>query len=131
MTDRTLLLLDSIGHVRADAAGKVIVSGSHGGRSAAEYILVLPAMPHAALFNDAAVGKEDAGIVGLAMLAQRGVAAAAYSHLSARIGDAADGLACGVITHLNPLARAAGLSVGMRVADAVRRLGADPGAPTG
>lgn len=126
---RELILLDSIGHVRPEAAGHVVVSGSHGGRSAAEYILVLPAMPHAALFNDAAVGKDQAGIVGLSMLQARGVIAAAYSHLSARIGDAADGLHHGVLTHLNALAEAAGLRVGMTVAESVHHLGADPRAP--
>ena len=80
--------------------------------------------PLACFFNDAGVGKEGAGVAGLALLQPRGTVAATYSHDSARIGDAADGAASGIITHLNAAATAAGLAEGMRVADAVAALGA-------
>ena len=63
-------------------------------------------------------------MAGLALLQPRGTVAATYSHDSARIGDAADGAASGIITHLNAAATAAGLAEGMRVADAVAALGA-------
>jgi uncharacterized protein YunC (DUF1805 family) len=59
------------------------------------------------------------------MLQAKGVAGAAYSHLSARIGEAADGLASGVVTHANAAARTAGVEPGMTVKAAVERLGAD------
>ena len=119
MTERALYLLDSIGHVSERHAGSVIVSGSHGGVSAAAYILVLQKAPLAALFNDAGRGKDDAGVAGLLLLQQRGVIAVTYGHLSARIGDAADGLANGVITALNEAAITSGLAVGWTVQDAV------------
>ena len=122
MTSRTLVLLDSIGHVGDQHAGEVIVSGSHGGTSAADYILRLAQAPYAALFNDAGRGKDNAGLAGLPLLQARGVIAATYSHLSARIGDAADGLANGVITELNELALQAGLRTGWTVAQAVARM---------
>jgi hypothetical protein len=70
------------------------------------------------------VGKEGAGIVGLRLLQEAGVIAAACSHDSARIGEAAETLESGVLSHLNPLARAAGLREGMAVMQAVRMLGA-------
>lgn len=117
-----LHLLDSIGHVREAHADSVIVSGSHGGVSAAHYILVLQRAPYAAFFNDAGLGKDDAGIAGLPMLDARGVIAATYGHLSARIGDAADGLQSGVLTALNGRARAAGLVLGETVRAALARL---------
>lgn len=120
---RELLLLDSIAHIGASCAGRVVVSGSHGGQSAAGFVLEAPAVPRAVFFNDAGVGKEGAGIVALALLERRAIAAAAYSHQSARIGDAADGASHGVITHLNPAAAAAGLAAGMTVRDALARLG--------
>ena len=63
-------------------------------------------------------------MAGLDLLQPQGTVAVAYSHDSARIGDAADGAASGVITHLNAAAKAAGLAEGMRVADAVAALGA-------
>ncbi len=119
-----LLLLDSIAKIDATCAGHVIVTGSHGGTSAAGFVLDEPAPPRAVFFNDAGVGKDDAGIAALALLEQRAIAAAAYSHRSARIGDAADGHANGVIEHANPAATAAGIRPGMRVDDAVARLGA-------
>ncbi len=127
---RQLVLLDSIAHIGAPCAGQVVVSGSHGGGSAAGFVLEQPAPPHAVFFNDAGVGKDGAGMVALSLLEPRGVACAVYSHLSARIGDAADGRDHGVITHLNAAAGAEGLAVGMAVRDALAKLGVDPLAKT-
>lgn len=121
---RRLVLLDSIAHVDARCAGQVVVSGSHGGNSAAGFVLAEPSPPHAVFFNDAGVGKDAAGIASLALLQPHGVIAATYSHQSARIGEAADGAANGVITHLNAAARAAGLAPGMAVREAIARVGA-------
>ena len=45
------------------------------------------------------------------------------------IGEAADGLAHGVLSHLNERATQAGLRAGMAVQDAVRLLDADPDYP--
>jgi hypothetical protein len=56
------------------------------------------------------------------MLEQVGVIAVAYSHESARIGDAADGLDNGRVSRVNESAIRAGLRAGQRVADAVARL---------
>lgn len=122
MNQRALVLLDSIGHVGEQHADSVIVCGSHGGTSAADYILKLSKTPYAAFFNDAGFGKDDAGLAGLPLLQARGVIAVTYSHLSARIGDAADGLANGVITRMNDHAIAAGVALGQSVADTVARL---------
>ncbi|MFM1991220.1 MAG: hypothetical protein RJA99_4177 [Pseudomonadota bacterium] len=119
---KALYLIDSIAVVDPSMAGAVVVSGSHGGVSAARYVLGMPAKPHAVFFNDAGIGKEGAGIVGLAMLEQVSVIAATYSHESARIGEAADGLDSGVISRVNDSAIRAGLRAGQRVADVVARL---------
>ncbi len=119
-----LLLLDSISALADLGADRVVVTGSHGGRSAAQFVLDAPVAPHAVLFNDAGVGKDNAGIVALAMLQARAIAAATYAHDSARIGDAADGALNGVISHVNEAARALGLAPGSTVAEAITRLGA-------
>jgi hypothetical protein len=113
---RALFVVDSIAVAEPAMAGGVIVCGSHGGVSAARYVLDLPVPPHAVFFNDAGIGKEQAGIVGLAMLEHAGIVAAAYSHESARIGDGADGLDSGVISRVNASASRAGLRAGQRVA---------------
>jgi hypothetical protein len=122
---RTPDLLDSIALVATlgrASAGAVIVSGSHGGVSAASFVVDHPHRPRIVFFNDAGIGKDRAGIAGLPMLEAIGVAACAYSHESARIGEAADGLAHGVVSHLNAGARALGIREGDRVQGVVDAL---------
>ena len=114
---RRLEVLDSIGYATVEMAGAVIVSGSHGGMSAARYAVA--ARPHLVVFNDAGRGRDDAGISGLAWLESAGVAAAAVGYESARIGDARSTLDDGLITHVNAHAAAMGVRVGMRCLDAV------------
>lgn len=125
MAARTPDLLDSIALVATlgrASAGAVIVSGSHGGVSAASFVVDHPHRPRIVFFNDAGIGKDRAGIAGLPMLEAIGVAACAYSHESARIGEAADGLAHGVVSHLNAGARALGIREGDRVQGVVDAL---------
>jgi isochorismate pyruvate lyase len=113
-----LLVLDSIGYIAQpsfEIAGKVIVSGSHGGTAAAGYILDHPQKPKLVFFNDAGGGKDGAGIAGLAQLQAVGVAACTYSHQSARIGQAQDGLEHGLISFCNALAQAVGIQPGATV----------------
>jgi hypothetical protein len=120
--ERALFVVDSIAVADPAMAEAVVVSGSHGGVSAARYVLALPQRPFAVFFNDAGVGKDQAGIAGLPMLERIGVIAAAYSHESARIGDAADGLDNGVVSRVNGPAIRAGLRAGQRVSTVVQRL---------
>lgn len=119
---RALFVVDSIAVAEPAMAGAVVVCGSHGGASAARYVLGLPVKPFAVFFNDAGIGKDQAGVVGLSMLEQVGVIAAAYSHDSARIGDAADGLDNGRISRVNEAGMRAGLRPGQNVAATVERL---------
>ena len=65
MTQRQLVLLDSIALVNATHAGTVIVSGSHGGLSASHFVTAQTHKPYAVAFNDAGGGKDDAGRVAL------------------------------------------------------------------
>ena len=122
-----LTLLDSVTQVVPSAAGHVVVTGSHGGASVVPYARAVRARLY--VFNDAGIGKDRAGIAALDLLAADGIAAAAVAHTSARIGEAADGLAHGVLSFLNARAREAGLREGLDVREAVRRLGADPDQP--
>ena len=103
-----------------DAAGKVLVAGSHAGIVSGWFAAQTGA--RAVILHDAGVGKDDAGISGLAWLDGFGMAAAAVSHGSARIGDGADVLASGVISHANALAMALGVQPGMACKDAAVRL---------
>ena len=115
-----ITLLDSIALIDSSNAGTIVVTGSHGGRSAAGFVVDVSEKPLAVFFNDAGGGKDNAGKVGLDMLQAIGVAAACYSHMSARIGDAQDGLDNGVLTDLNDLAKQAGIKTEMEVSQAIR-----------
>jgi hypothetical protein len=114
---RRVLLMDSISQVEPGDEGQIVVSASHGGVSSGEYALRVPLA--AVLFNDAGVGKDEAGIAALRMLEEVGVPAGTYAHSSARIGEARDAWAEGVLSHVNETARAAGLREGVRVRAAV------------
>ncbi len=119
-TAPSLRVVHSITELNARDAGCIAVSGSHGGLSAARYAVA--ARPLVSVFNDAGIGKDEAGIAGLALLQQHGLAACAVSHQSARIGDAQSTLDDGEIQHLNAAARSLGVAVGERCADVVQRL---------
>ena len=73
-----VVLTDTITRVDADDGGAFVVAASHGGTSSGEFALLYPLA--AVFFNDAGVGKDDAGIAALAMLQARGIAAGAVSH---------------------------------------------------
>ena len=75
----------------ADARGAVLVTGSHGGVYPGG--LAAKAQVRAVIFHDAGLGRGDAGIGALTLLAKLGIAAAAVSHMSARVGDTEDMLA--------------------------------------
>jgi hypothetical protein len=114
-----LFLLDSIAHISQAHAHAVVISGSHGGRSAAEFVIALPQKPSCVFFNDAGGGKDNAGKVALDILQAHGVPCACYSHLSARIGDAQDGYDNGRVSGLNELALSKGIEMDMPVKQAV------------
>src|SRR5882762_5207261 len=102
-----IVVADSITRVaEGEATGAVVVNASHGGIYAAYLAAKLGAA--AAIFNDAGVGRERAGIAGLDYLQELGVAAATVGHDTARIGDGADMMASGFITHANGLALSLG-----------------------
>jgi hypothetical protein len=108
----------------ASVTGRVLVTGSHGGLVAARY--AAEAGVRAAIFHDAGLGKDEAGVAGLALLEAAGMAAAAVGHASARIGDAADVLSRGIISRANRMAAACGVHAGQKCRDAAVQLTAAP-----
>ena len=122
-----LILAPSITVLPADVAGRVIVTGSHGGLYPGH--LMLAAQARAAIFNDAGIGRDRAGVAALDLLQQHGKAAAAVSHISARIGDTDDMMASGTISTANALAAGCGVTPGMSCAEAVLLLERAPLGP--
>jgi hypothetical protein len=115
-----IVTADSITRVGSQAKGAVVVNGSHGGVYAAYFAAKLGVA--AAIFNDAGIGRDRAGVAGLDYLAELGIPAGAVGYLTARIGDGTDMMARGVITHANPLAAALGCREGISCRDAARAL---------
>lgn len=115
-----MFLLDSIAHISNAHAHAVVISGSHGGRSAAEFVIALTQKPSCVFFNDAGGGKDNAGKVALVILQAHGVPCVCYSHMSARIGDAQDGYEQGIVSGLNQLARDKGIELNMAVKESVK-----------
>jgi len=115
-----IVVADSITRVGPEAAGAIVVNASHGGVYAAYLAAKLHAA--AAIFNDAGVGRDRAGIGGLAYLQELRIAAATIGHDTARIGDGADMMASGVISHANALAASLGIGPGQSCREAAERL---------
>jgi len=118
------VLADSITKAGESAAGRVVVTGSHGGIYAA--YLACKSKCRAVIFNDAGIGFDSAGIGGLAWLEPQGMAAAAIDTASAEIGNAAQMLARGRISSVNNNAQKLGLKQGMPCAQAAELLAVAP-----
>jgi hypothetical protein len=114
-----VVLLDSMSQAGEGDRGKVVVAASNGGKESGRIAVLVGCA--CAVFNDAGVGKDGAGIAGLALMDRAGLPGVAASHLSAAISDGPDLWESGVISHVNRAARSAGFEAGTRVADAVRR----------
>jgi hypothetical protein len=120
---RQIAVADSVTTL-GDVRGMVLVAGSHGGIVAA--FLGASAGAHALILNDAGIGKDRAGIAGLAWLEAIGMAAATVDCMSARIGDGEDTLAHGVISHANRYAAACGVVAGQSSREAAERMRGAP-----
>jgi hypothetical protein len=113
----SVVVLDSVTHFEAKHHGAVAYCGSHAGIYAAYYSASKGVA--GIVLNDAGIGRERAGVAGLALLDGLGVPGAAISHLSARIGEGRDGVERGVLTTVNRAAEALGLKPGMSCRDAL------------
>lgn len=122
-----IVVADTITKLPEGALGGVVVSGSHGGRYPG-YMAAAGGV-RAVLLCDAGIGREEAGIGALPYLEMLGIAAAAVSHLSCRIGDTADMLARGRVSRFNAVAAAVGVQEGDSTLEAARKLRAAPHVP--
>jgi uncharacterized protein YunC (DUF1805 family) len=121
MPHPVLRIVDSITELQVADAGCIAISGSHGGLSSARYALA--ARPLLSVFNDAGVGKNEAGIAALDFLQDHGLAACTVAHSSASIGQAQSTLHSGVVSHVNKLATALGVRNGMGMQECLAALG--------
>ena len=115
-----IMTVASCSNLRDEHRGHVVVSGSYGGRYNAYNAAKWPA--RAVIMNDAGIGKDDAGIVGLDFLDGIGMAAATADAQTCHIGDGDHILAHGVVSHVNKTAAALGCAVGQSVRDCAEHM---------
>lgn len=104
--------LDSASLIRPEDHGRILMIGSHGALLGGDPRAALREDAIAAVFNDAGVGIDNAGISRLPALDGRGIPAAAVDWRSARISDARSCWDTGVLSHVNALAASLGARPG-------------------
>lgn len=111
--------IDSNSLARAEDAGAILVTGSHGGLLGGKAETAISVSALAAVYNDAGMGIDRAGISRLPALDARGIPAATVSAATARIGDARSAWATGRLSAVNRLAAEVGVILGMGVPEFV------------
>lgn len=110
---RPLVLVDSASLVEPADLGAVVVTGSHGGLLGGRAATAIKVAVFAALYNDAGIGIDEAGVSRLPALDGLGIAGATVAAATARIGDARSALESGVLSRVNRRAEALGARPGM------------------
>jgi hypothetical protein len=109
---RRIIAMDSNSMIGPDNLRDIVFTGSHGGLVGSK-----PAVPYpvaAVFYNDAGIGKNNAGISRLPWLQRAGIAAATVSAASAKIGSGLETCHCGIISHMNGCAAKLGIKAGTR-----------------
>jgi hypothetical protein len=120
-TGRQVVVTDSIVFADPDVDGRnVLVTAGHTGRSGASFLIAVS--PWGFICSDGGRGKNDAGIAGLEITEEHGLAGATVDAQTAEIGDAFSSYREGVISACNEPARRRGVRVGQTVREAAHLL---------
>jgi len=117
-----IICVDSIALVTPDDVGQIVFSGSHGGVVSGQRSLAIRVAAAAAFYNDAGIGKDEAGVSRLPVLDEQGIAAATVTAASARIGDGLSSYESGVLSRVNNTAMGLGIAPGMTAREAAERV---------
>jgi len=115
-----ITVTDSITFLNEHNAGDIVVCGSHGGVSAGHYAAKYQLK--AVFFNDAGIGKNNAGIKSLEALNDAGILACTVDCMSAEIFNGQDILENGIITVCNQLAKSRNIKENMTVKMAIQQI---------
>jgi hypothetical protein len=110
--------MNSVSFATAANVGQVICAGSHTASVTGHYVMAYSFAVAGVIGNDAGVGKDQAGIAGLALLNQATIPAASVAAMSARIGSGTSTYTHGLISHCNAVAQARGVRRGQPAKDA-------------
>jgi len=108
-----LICADSVGMLRPEDAGQIVVTASHAALPGGRADSIVPIGIRAVFFSDAGVGLDGAGIARIPHLDGLDIIAGTTSADSAPIGDARALYERGVLSHLTGAAVRAGGAVGM------------------
>ena len=117
-----LICADSVGMVRLEDAGQIVITASHAALPGGRPDALIPRGIYAVFFCDAGVGMDSAGIARLPLLDADNVIAGTTSAASAPIGDSQALYERGILSHLTSAAVRAGGSVGMPLKAFIERL---------
>ncbi len=115
---RRIVAMDSNSMVTEENQMDIIMTGSHGGRVGS-----LPAVKYhvaAAFYNDAGVGKDNAGISRLTWLEENHIYGAAVDANTARIGIGMETYESGIVSHVNALTESIGIRPGIGAKEAAQ-----------
>lgn len=115
-----ITVTDSITFLNDSNSGDIVVCGSHGGMSAGDY--AQKNHVKAVFFNDAGIGKNNAGVKSLESLNEEGILACTVDCMSAEIFNGQDALDNGIISVCNQLAKARNITENMTVKEAIKYL---------
>lgn len=118
----SVICADSASLISPKDAGRIIVTGSHGGLIGNDPARACKARAAFVAFNDAGGGKDNIGHGRLAALQEQGVASAVLDAMSCEIGDARSSVERGRISALNSCAEELGLRVGDQLRAAIPNL---------
>ena len=110
-----IVIVDTSSDVDESNSTDIIITGSHGGINACEYIGGKKVK--GAISNDAGIGKNEAGIAGIKALDKYNIPAAAVAAMSAKIGNGTSTYD-GKISSVNELAKKLGINEGMSAREA-------------
>ena len=111
-----IVVMDTSSEVKQDNNMDIIITGSHGGVNACEYMANLKIK--GMVSNDAGIGKNEAGIAGMKGLDKWDIPAVAVSSMSAKIGNGTSTYEQGKVSAINELAKKLGIKNGMSAIEA-------------
>ena len=116
----SITVTDSITFLNESNVGDIVVCGSHGGVSAGHYAQKYGVKT--VFFNDAGIGKNNAGIKSLESLSDAGILACTVDCMSAEIFNGQDILDNGIISVCNQLATSRNIKEKMTVKEAIKHI---------
>ena len=116
---RKVIIADSVTATTDQNRGDVLVCGSHFGANVGQ--IAATNKIGAMIGNDAGMGKNNAGIAGLAICDAHNIPAAAVASMSAVIGSGVSTYEEGEVSAVNSLAARLGVSEGMSAKHAAER----------